>query len=227
MITAAPFTTCCRLLRAGLVVAAAFVLVTAAAVPAARAQNGGAGRPKSRSAAASREALAQADGITNRVVDALWVESDRFWHDGDYYRVVALNRVIVEADPGFVDAYQNAAYLLWSLGDAPGADAFLRLGVARNPARYELYTEMGQHLFRTRRFRDALPYLKKGAAYKNAPAPAWATLAHCYERVGRLDEAIATWRQVVKRFPTFPSGPSNLRRAETRKQNTAGAGRPG
>jgi tetratricopeptide (TPR) repeat protein len=211
-----------------LLIAFAFLALAASPSAAAPPRTPPAAKSNAASAAAGfRAARTQVDGITSRVVDALWVESDRFWHDGDYYRVVALNRVIVEADPRFLDAYQNAAYLLWSLGDSPGADAFLRLGVTRNPARYELYTEMGQHLFRTRRFRDALPYLKKGAAYKNAPAPAWATLAHCYERVGRLDEAIATWRQVVKRFPTFPSGPSNLRRAEACKQNNTGAGRPG
>lgn len=216
MITAAPLTT-----RRRLVAAAAFVLVAAAAPQqSARAQYyGGSGRPNAASATNAGRALTQVDGITNRVVDALWVGVDRFWHDGDYNRIIALSRVIVEADPQFVDAYQNAGYILWSMGDSPGADAFLQLGVARNPKRYDLYTEMGQHLFRTKRFRDALPYLQKGAAYKNAPAPAWATLAHCYERAGRLDNAIAAWRQVVKRFPSFPPGPSNLRRAEALKSS--------
>jgi len=201
---------------------AALILLAFVTTPAAGAP------PRAAAPAAGYQAaVAQADGITNHVVDVLVVETDRFWHDGDYYRVVALNRVIVEADPQLMDAYQNAAYLLWSLGDSPGADAFLRLGVARNPARYDLYTEMGQHLFRTRRFRDALPYLKKGAAYQNAPAPALASLAHCYERVGRLDEAIAAWRQIVKRFPAFLSGPSNLRRTESLKSGATNNNRPG
>ena len=62
---------------------------------------------------------------------------------------------------------------------------------------------------------------------KKASAPALASLAHCYERVGRLDEAIATWRQVVKRFPSFPSGPPNLRRAEALKSGSVSGGRPG
>lgn len=226
MTTVAPFTTRRRPLCAGLAAAAAFVLIAAAAPPRA-ARGAQSGKPNTASAAARRESLTQVDGITNRVVDALWVRSDHFWHDGDYNRIIAINRVIVEADPHFVDAYQNGSYILWSLGDVPGADAFLRLGVARNPKRYEIYSEMGQHLFRTKRFRDAVPYLQKATAYKSAPPSAWGMLAHCYERVGRLDDAIAAWQQIVKRFPTFPPGPPNLRRTEALKSGGANGSRPG
>jgi hypothetical protein len=43
------------------------------------------------------------------------------------------------------------------MGDIPAADAFLRLGVSRNPNRYDLYTELGQHLFRTSATRTPFP----------------------------------------------------------------------
>src|SRR5262245_24968423 len=61
----------------------------------------------------------QVNAIVSKVVDGLWEESDHFWHEGDYNRIIDLCRLMVEADPSFNEAYANAAYLLWSLGDIP------------------------------------------------------------------------------------------------------------
>lgn len=207
--------------------AAALILAALAGRAAVAAPQTAAKSPASGGGETRAQAATQVDGITERVLDRLFEQGDRYWHQGDYNRIVALTRVAVEADPRAVESYANAAYLLWSQGDAPGADAFLRMGVKRNPGRYDLYTEMGQHLFRTKRYSDALPYLKSGTRYKNAPAPAWSSLAHCYERVGRLNDALATWRQIVKRFPAYRAGPTNLRRVQALQQSRAAGTAPG
>ena len=171
-----------------------------------------------------KEAVVQVDGITGRVVDQLWVQVDKYWHDGDYNRIVELCRLCVEADPHFLEAYSAGAWLLWSLDRTGEADAFLKQGVAANPNRYDLHFDFGSHLVRTKRDRDALPYLQAATRHKNAPAQAWSVLAHCYRRLGRLDEALATWQTVVKRFPNFAAGPPNLRRIQEMKRNSGGSG---
>lgn len=181
----------------------------------------GASKKPAAGSASLRQAVVQVDGITNRVVDELWEATDHYWHDGDYNRIVGLVRVCVEADPAFFEAWGVGGWLLWSMGDTGAADAFLKNGLARNPGRWQLHYELGWHLFNTKRFADALPYLKKASAIPSAPAQAWKTLGHCYDKLGRLDEALATWRQVVRRFPRDATGPRNLRRLEEKKRAAA------
>ena len=162
------------------------------------------------------QAVAQVDGMTSDIVDKLWEGTDEFWHHGDYYRIVSLLRICVEADPKFTDAYGNAAYLLWSLGDTVGADRLLKYGTAREPQLWDLEYEFGRHLFTTKRYAAALPYLKRATTNAKSDALAWKTLAHTYDRLGRFKESADTWRAVVKRFPKDLAAPSNLKRVEAK-----------
>ncbi len=168
------------------------------------------------------QAITQVDGITDRVVDKIWERTDYYWHDGDYNRIVGLIRVAVEADPAFLEAYASGAWLLWSMGQTPAADDLLKLGVARNPRRYELNYEFGWHLFNTKRYTEALPHLRAASRFANAPSQVWKTLAHCYDRLGRTDESLNAWRTVVRRFPRDSAGPPNLRRVEQKKRGGGG-----
>ncbi|MBC8102889.1 MAG: hypothetical protein H7Z41_09910 [Cytophagales bacterium] len=161
-------------------------------------------------------AVTQVDGITSEVVDKLWSGTDEYWHHGDYYRIVSILRVCVEADPGFTDAYGSGSWLLWSLGDMAGADRLLKYGTARRPDLWDLEYEFGWHLYNTKRYAAALPYLKRATTNAKASAVAWKTLAHCYDRLGRTQESAATWRAVVQKFPRDAAAPSNLRRVEAK-----------
>ena len=193
-------------------------LTTVVSTGAANAQTTPA-KPLSRA-----EAITQVDGITSRVVDKIWERTDYYWHDGDYNRIVGLVRIAVEADPAFLQAYGDGAWLLWSMGNTTAADNLLKLGLSRNPGRYELNYELGWHLYNTKRYTDALPHLRAATRFSNAPSVTWKVLAHCYDRLGRTDEALAVWRTVVQKFPQDPAGPPNLRRLERKK---SGAGREG
>lgn len=163
---------------------------------------------------------AQADAVADRVlsdlVDRLWKTADVYWHDGDYNRIVGLGRVIVEIDPDFDEAFDSCAWLLWSMGETPAADWFLEYGVKRSPRKGIFYANLGQHLNRTKRYPEAMGYLEKAVQLGGVPPSAYATLGHLYTRAGRLEEAVATWRAVVKLFPQFPAGPKNLKSAEER-----------
>lgn len=191
--------------------AALLALVTAAEAQTPK-------KPASTSAKAQTlsQAITQVDGITNEVVDKLWAGTDEYWHHGDYYRIVSILRVCVEADPLFTDAYGNGAWLLWSLGDTKGADNFLRYGIARKPELWDLEYEFGWHLYNTKRYADALPYLKRATANPKADALAWKTLGHTYDRLGRYKESVAAWRTVVRKFPNDVAGASNLKRVEAK-----------
>jgi tetratricopeptide (TPR) repeat protein len=163
-----------------------------------------------------KSAPIQAKGIVNDVVDGLWVEVDRYFHDGDYTRVVVLCRVCVEADPSFDEAYSSAGYLLWSMGDNASANALLEYGIKHSTQPGSLNNEMGQQLFRLKRYEDAIPYLKKAVSLGGVPPTAYSTLGHSYTKLGKFEDAVQTWKQVVAKFPSFPSGPKNLKDAEER-----------
>lgn len=162
------------------------------------------------------EGIVQVNGIANAVIDDLWEQTDRYWHDGDYNRIIDLCRICVEADPTFDEAYGVAAWLLWSQGNTPAADWILEYGVKRSPKQGAIYFEYGWQLYNTKRFEAALPYLQKAVARGKVPLAAYTTLAHCYTKLNRLKEAVDAWRVVVKRFPKFDVGKVNLKRAEER-----------
>jgi tetratricopeptide (TPR) repeat protein len=157
---------------------------------------------------------AQVNGITDAVLDNLATQSDRYWHDGDYNRVIDLLRILIEADANDTESYANAAYLLWSQGEGPAANWLLEYGVKRSPRQGVLYGEMGYQLVRMKKDKDALPYLEKAVALANVGPTTYANLAHCYTRLGRHAESVATWKKLVARYPEFPSGAVNLQKAE-------------
>ena len=193
-----------------------------AAWPAVAARAIGQAKPRKPAAApvaaapSKAASLAQVTGITDRVVDHLNIAGDRFFHQGDYNRVVGLMRLAVEADPAFIDGWANASYLLWSLGDNEAADALLAQGIARNPGRWELHHEFGSLLFRRKRYAEARPHLEAAVRFPNAPSQPWKDLAHCYDQMGRFEDSLKTWRVVVERYPRDVAGPTNLRRLEAK-----------
>lgn len=193
-----------RLFVAALCFGAAFLTVSPV-----RAQN--AAKPES-----LKTATAQVDGITSRIVDNLWEETDHYWHEGDYNRIIALVRVCVEVDPSFVEAYSSGAWLMWSQGDTKAADTLLQYGIARAPQaeKGNISYEFGWHLFNTKRFAEALPYLKQATDSNVGFVTAFTTLGHCYRQLKRYDDSVKAWEVVVKKFPTFVSGPSNLARVK-------------
>jgi tetratricopeptide (TPR) repeat protein len=196
----------------------AAALVVAAGATTARAQ----GKPPANPSAKPetlKQAVLQVDGITGRVLDQLWDnEVDHYWHDGDYNRIVALTRVCVEIDPSFNEAYADVAYLLWSQGDTPAADEFLKYGIQRTSYKGGLYYEFGFQLYNTKRYAEAAKYLEKAVAQPH-PSPLWyGTLGHTYRQLKRYDDSVRVWQIVVDKYPTWPSGPPNLARVKKLQQ---------
>ena len=75
----------------------------------------------------------QVEGIVGGVVSKLWVQTDHWWHEGDYPRIVALDRIITEADPQFLEAYSNGGWLMDSLGRTHDAELYYTQGTKNNP----------------------------------------------------------------------------------------------
>jgi tetratricopeptide (TPR) repeat protein len=169
---------------------------------------------KSPTVATPQNPMARIDAITSGIVDELWETSDHFWHDGDYYRILAILRVCVEADPEFIDAYASGGYLLWSLQDVKGADEMLLYGTQKAKNKAPLYFELGAHYTRTKRDKEAAPMLEKSLALGENHYDTYSVLANCYRRLGMLEQSLQIWEKAVKKHPTMGAAKVNRDRVK-------------
>ena len=170
--------------------------------------------PKQIKPAVSKDQVA--DEVLNDIANRLWEQGDKYWHDGDYQRVVGLGRIIMEIDPNDEEVIDSMAWLLWSMGDTAGADELLKYAISKAPKQGMLYANFGGHLYRTKRYDEAEKYLEQGVKVGGVTSAAYSFLGHTYTKLGKYKEAVETWRECVKRFPKYPAGPPNLKAAEAR-----------
>lgn len=113
-------------------------------------------------------------GFRQMAANLLWLEADKMWHRGEYYRMIPVMRTTVALDPKFVDAYLIGAWHLAynataDLQDTPmelrrfeprfgvrvgdkeafyyeGIE-FLKDGVQKNPTDYRLYFDLGFSIY--------------------------------------------------------------------------------
>lgn len=176
-------------------------------------------------AAAAKPSM-QLDGLEYRVIDRVWANTDGYFHEGDYNRIVALCRICVESDPEFDEAYSCAAWILWSMGDKPAANTLMAYGTQRAKTKWKAEYTFAEQLMVRKEYKDALPHLKSATKSPAAPVIAWKQLGHAYEKTGDLKNAVATWQYVMKRFQD-PAAPNNLKRVQGKLNGTAPAAKTG
>jgi len=163
--------------------------------------------------------------IKEAKLDALWKQSDKFFHDGDYKRAIVLHKQIVALDPTDVESYGVAAWLMWSLSQNGGADArlkgeavaHLQRGIKANPKNWEMWNELAQHYDLQKSpalalpaYQQALRLIPKGANSMMLRR----RLAHTAQRAGNLQISLDTWRGLVRDFPGDPVNKNNLGRVQ-------------
>jgi tetratricopeptide (TPR) repeat protein len=159
------------------------------------------------------------------LTDYFWRKSDEAFHAGDYPRAIELHRAIVAYDPGDVESYSVAAWLMWSLGQKEEALVHIQRGLRANPYNWLMWDAAGQHYDLQKR---EMPELASGAkeAYARAvqllPRSADQNdaqmlrrrLAHAAEKANDLNLSLSTWRDLVRDFPDDAVNKNNLARVE-------------
>jgi len=174
----------------------------------------------------ARQQQIQADGIISNVVDTLWDQTDAYWHSGDYPRIVALDRVITEADPQFLEAYSNGGWLMDSLGRTADAEAYYTLGTRNNPHAEYAYWNLGFFYFNTpRNYLAAAQAFQMAVRLPGADVRDWKMLGHSCEKSKRWDDALSVWQQARSRYPHDPSIPRLLAEMQA-KRSASSAGKP-
>jgi tetratricopeptide (TPR) repeat protein len=172
--------------------------------------------------ASSRSSQVQVNGIVDTVMDKLWAQDDEYWHSGDYPRIIALDRIMAQAEPHFIECYNAGAWLMWSDGLDDDAQAFYQQCVVNNPSDSSAYYDYGMFLLNHRKeYPAAIRVFRQDIAHTGGDLLDWRMLAHSYEKNGDWDRAVQTWRQIKTRWPHgIPKDPTsaavddnNLKRA--------------
>ncbi len=159
------------------------------------------------------EAEQRAEEARDALVDLLWENTEDHWHNGRWNEAIRLCRQIVQIDPHFVEAYNGAAWMLWSMDEDEAAVELYQAGVAANPDRHEIYHDFGMYYFHEKDYEKAVEQFRKSVE-NDAPAYYQHMLPNCLERGGRAQEALDEWRALLKRFPHDPIAPRHIRTLE-------------
>jgi hypothetical protein len=173
-------------------------------------------------------------GFRKVAANFIWIQVDRFWHQGENYRMIALMKTCTALDPHFVEAYLIGAWHLSynvtaKMMDTPwpqrkwedkyGACVgekeryyyvsinFLKDGVRNNPRNYKLYFDLGFAVYKQKLkdYPNAVKYLAEAI---RQPHDRWVPrqLFICQELNGQYAEALAGWEDYSRRFPETTVG---------------------
>ena len=164
-------------------------------------------------------------GFREAAAGLLWVRCDEFFHSGDYDAILPLVRMITWLDPHADNVFVTGAWhLAYNFTDSSErsdwryvgpAQRLLDEGITNNmnipdikfEKGWQNYDKIKDYPVAAKAFQMAIdgPH-GDGKGVKGtddypfaAPLKTLHILAHCYERMGRIPEALATWEQARKR----------------------------
>lgn len=166
-------------------------------------------------------------GFRKVAANFVWLEVDRYWHQGNTYRMITLMRTCVALDPQFIDAYLIGAWHLaynatarmpdtpwpqreWQpryrkcLGEKERfyyvAADFLKDGIRKNPRNSKLYFDLGFSIYKQKLedYANAVKYLAEAVELPHEQyVPRQLFL--CQELNGQYEDAMRGWEDYAKR----------------------------
>ena len=155
------------------------------------------------------------------LADYLWELTDHYFHSGDHERCIRLNLYIVDLDPTFIDAYLTAAWLQDSADRFDDALKTLELGIQHNPDHYACYYDTGWYHTKHKQHEKALHWYQLAAA-RDCPPNVPRMVPNTLERLGRAEESLAAWRELLKRYPDDQVVVHNIGRLEQKLKGSGG-----
>jgi tetratricopeptide (TPR) repeat protein len=145
------------------------------------------------------------------VADSFILESDYWWHEGNYDQSIRCQQTALFFDPTNVDAFTNVAWLQWSMGRHGAAISTYQQAIAANPGSWEAADALGQYYWGHDQRELGLKYLQQ-AATLGSPAVPRRALGHALEAQGRPEEALQVWTDILKMDPNDPIARRQLER---------------
>lgn len=164
-------------------------------------------------------------GIREVLASLMWVQTDHYFHTGEYRPIIRMVRQITAIDPHQIDVYATGAWhMAYNFMDKRLIEdgiAFLEEGCRNNRTVYDLFFELGyMHYDKTKDFPKAVAAYaqsaEKGTTTGKKVAPSFVRhqLAHAIEKMGDIDAAIQQWdtnlrvARTLKEEGEEDSGPS-------------------
>ncbi len=119
-------------------------------------------------------------------------------------------RRALELDPTFADAYNNLGHVLRRTGYEDAAEQCFRKALARDPEHSAANLNLGAAVFEQDKPEAAIRLLERGLKEDMVNVAGRYNLGLAYHQVGRFDEAVYTYRQVIAAGVTDPDAYSNL-----------------
>jgi len=141
-----------------------------------------------------------ADDVLQAVSDRYILESDWWWHEGDYEQGIRCMQALVFLDPSDVQSSGLIAWLQWSLGRKAESVATLKQCIAANPSNPDAHFELGRHYMTDKKYALAEEPLRKSVEL-GGDHLAHRQYAHCLENLGRLSESLAEWAKILETLP--------------------------
>jgi hypothetical protein len=143
-------------------------------------------------------------GVREVLASLMWVQTDHYFHTGEYRPIIRMVRQITAIDPHQLDVYATGAWhMAYNFMDKRLIDdgvKFLEEGCKNNSSVYDLFFERGyMHYDKTKNFPEAVKAYRESAekgtttGKKNPPAFVRHQLAHAMEKMGDIDSAIKQW----------------------------------
>ena len=150
-------------------------------------------------------------GIYNRFVD----QSDVWWEDGDYPRIIQMLWILFLASP---TDYESATNLGWMLANIEQYDDELAVYVKfrqSNPNDAEAPFPEANFYFQNKAYGKVPPLLE--ATLKKSPhANSYRILAHAYDKLGLLQDSKRVWQALITKEPTNETAKVNLKKVEAK-----------
>ncbi|NLO32904.1 MAG: hypothetical protein GX117_06050 [Candidatus Hydrogenedentes bacterium] len=171
-------------------------------------------------------------GFRKVAANFVWLEVDRYWHQGNTYRMITLMRTCVALDPQFIDAYLIGAWHLaynatarmpdtpWPLREWHAkyekclgekerfyyvAVDFLKDGIRKNSRNSKLYFDLGFSIYKQKLkdYPNAVKYLAEAVHFPHEQyVPRQLFL--CLELNGQYEESLVGWKDYAARYPDNP-----------------------
>lgn len=152
--------------------------------------------------------------------DVLWQQAGDAFHHGDYETAILRYADLRKIEPDNVDAYSDAAWLIWSRGRGAEAAQLMRDGTKKNPRLAAMWYEAGAHFdLQKREPQTAYNFYERALTLKPAGHLRWQTLhrlAFASEKIGKLERAAEVWQRVLSEFPKDAVAIRKLRQVEAR-----------
>lgn len=155
------------------------------------------------------------DMIWNHAVDRLNRQTDTWFDDGDFPRVINICRVMYALYP---EDFEMATNLGWMLENIELWDQALAVYIqyrTENPNDPDAPYPEANFYFRRKVFPKVPPLLEPSLKMATKPHPnSFRVLAHAYEKMDLLADSQRIWKSMLTAYPDDRPAKSNLARVE-------------